>query len=83
MSTLQERLERLKASFAKKAPPEALTIMTRAVDDLRQSGILAGLPPVGSTLPEFALTDTEGTGVRSSELLAKGPLVVTFYRGTW
>ena len=83
MSTLQERLERLKASFAEKAPREALAIMTRAVDDLRDSGILEGLPAVGSALPAFELHDTEGTLVRSADLLGRAPLVVTFYRGTW
>ena len=83
MSTLQERLERLKASFAEKAPQQALAVMTRAVDDLRSSGILDRLPDVGSPLPAFELQDTDGTTVRSAELLAKGPLVVTFYRGTW
>ena len=83
MSTLKERLERLKASFAAKAPREALSVMTRAVDDLRDSGILEKLPAVGSTLPAFELTDTDGTVVRSAELLGAGPLVVTFYRGTW
>ena len=83
MSTLQQRLERLKASFAAKAPQEAQTIMARAVDDLRASGILDRLPAVGSQLPAFELADTDGATVRSSELLAQGPLVVTFYRGVW
>jgi peroxiredoxin len=33
--------------------------------------------------PSFALSDADGTIVTSSELLAKGPLVLTFYRGVW
>ena len=34
-------------------------------------------------LPAFELPDTEGSIVRSADLLARGPLVVTFYRGLW
>ncbi|MBW2457260.1 MAG: redoxin domain-containing protein [Deltaproteobacteria bacterium] len=33
--------------------------------------------------PEFALPDHEGTVVRLSDLLARGPVVVIFYRGHW
>ena len=83
MSTLNERLQRIKASFAKKAPADARAIMTRATEDLRASGILSGLPATGSGLPAFELTDTDGTIVRSADLLARGPLVVTVYRGVW
>ena len=38
---------------------------------------------VGDRAPEFTLPDVDGTLVSSHALLAKGPLVVTFYRGAW
>ncbi|KAI0871590.1 AhpC-TSA-domain-containing protein [Hypoxylon argillaceum] len=38
---------------------------------------------VGDKLPEFALTDATGKEVTSASLLAKGPLLITFYRGEW
>jgi len=37
----------------------------------------------GDRAPEFILKDANGREVSSRELLAKGPLVVTFYRGVW
>ncbi|MBN8904557.1 MAG: AhpC/TSA family protein [Rhodospirillales bacterium] len=37
----------------------------------------------GDKAPEFGLKDSDGDVVSSSELLAKGPLVVSFYRGVW
>ncbi|KAI3330897.1 AhpC-TSA-domain-containing protein [Ustulina deusta] len=37
----------------------------------------------GDKLPEFRLTDATGKEVTSSSLLAKGPLLITFYRGEW
>lgn len=38
---------------------------------------------VGAKAPDAALVDDEGKAVRLSELYAKGPVVVTFYRGGW
>ena len=57
--------------------------MHRAVDDLRRSGILERVPRVGDRAPEFTLPNAEERPVSSRELLARGPLVVTFYRGGW
>jgi peroxiredoxin len=37
----------------------------------------------GDKLPEFHLTDATGKEVSSADLLAKGPLLITFYRGEW
>ncbi|MFH2008828.1 MAG: hypothetical protein ABI333_19730 [bacterium] len=33
--------------------------------------------------PDFALPDQDGRQHRLSELLAKGPVVLVFYRGYW
>jgi peroxiredoxin len=38
---------------------------------------------VGDPLPSFALPNAHGAEVRSADLLAKGPLVLTFFRGAW
>ena len=83
MSSLQERLDRIKAGFAKQAPAEAIAVMEKALDDLSASGILSRIPKVGDVLPAFELPDTDGQVLRSTDLLARGPVVVTAYRGTW
>ncbi len=38
---------------------------------------------VGAKMPSFTLKDTDGKTVSSDELLNKGNLVITFYRGAW
>ena len=83
MSTLQERLDRIRTAFLAQASEEARTVMTRATEDLRSSGILDRIPLPGTELPPFALADTEGNLLRSSDLSSKGPLVLSFYRGHW
>ena len=83
MSTLKERLDRIREGFEAEAPEAALSVMHGATDALRASGIMDRIPKVGDTLPPFELPDTDGNPVSSADLLAKGPLVLTFYRGVW
>lgn len=37
----------------------------------------------GTKLPAFTLRDATGKDISSSDLLEKGPLLITFYRGEW
>jgi hypothetical protein len=81
--TLAERLDTIRQGADKRIPPDKRAIMHRATDDLRASGILNGVIKVGDPLPPFALKNAFGQEVRSSELLANGPLVLTVFRGSW
>lgn len=83
MRSLQERLDAIKAGFAKKAPAEAKALMARATQDLRDSGILDELPGPGDPLPAFELSGSGGETVRSADLVGPGHLVLSFYRGKW
>ncbi len=80
---LQAKLNAYKEGMVKKAPKEALDIMHRATEDLRNSKIMEGVVNVGDTAPAFELQDTADTLVRLKDLLSKGPLVLSFYRGKW
>lgn len=44
---------------------------------------VGGALGVGQRAPDFALPDIDGGTVRLSDLLANGPVVLTFYRGAW
>ena len=57
--------------------------MHRATADLIASGKALNAKKAGDKAPEFALKDPDGLVVSSGDLLAKGPLVVSFYRGVW
>jgi hypothetical protein len=83
MSTLQERLERISTAFAEQAPEPVVAAFHRMAEDLRASGILSRIPSEGDALPPFELFDTEGDLVRSADLVGRGPLVLTAYRGLW
>ena len=80
---LQDKLDEYKKSFLEKAPPEAVEVMQRATEDLKNSGILGKVLKVGEATPEFSLTDENGNLVELKGLLAQGPVVISFYRGQW
>jgi len=80
---LQEKLEAYKEGVLKKAPKEALDIMHRATEDLRNSAIMEGVAKVGDPAPEFELQNAAGERIRLKDLLSEGPLVLSFYRGKW
>ena len=86
--TLQDRLNAIKADFeAGKFPlrPTAadLESMSRATAELIAGGQAQRAVPAGDRAPDFVLSDPDGNPISSRELLAKGPLVVSFYRGVW
>ena len=81
--TLQDKLNNLKANFEKSAPKEAVEIMHRATSDLSNSGILDGVVKIGDTTPEFALKANDDKMIRLKDFFAKGPVVLSFYRGKW
>ena len=80
---LQDKLDEYKKSFLEKAPPEAVQIMQRATEDLKNSGILDKIIKAGESAPEFSLPDENGNLVELNNLLAQGPVVISFYRGQW
>jgi peroxiredoxin len=82
--SLQDKLDAFRADFeGNKAPPQVVAVMRKATADLIASGQAERALKAGMRAPEFALPDAHGQIVRSADLLQKGPLVVTFYRGVW
>ena len=83
MSRLQDQLDQITEQTRQLVQPERLAPNENAVAELFASGIEQQILPVGSLAPEFALPDANGRIVRSADLLALAPLIVTFFRGRW
>jgi len=81
--SLREELKSLRERAEAKRPAEIVATMHRAVDELRASGAPARVLKPGAQAPRFALPNAEERIVERETLLARGPLVVTFYRGRW
>jgi peroxiredoxin len=86
--TLQSKLDAFKADFEAGKPPynvpySVIETMHRATAELIASGVAQRALQAGDRLPAFTLSDPEGNLVSSIDLLALGPLVISFYRGVW
>ena len=80
---LREKLDTIREMAKTRIPPEARVIMERSVEELRASGIMAGVAKVGQPAPDFTLPNATGQEVSLKALLARGPVVLSFYRGRW
>ena len=81
--SLQEKLDAMREASKTRIPSEARAIMQRSIDELRASGIMNRIARVGQTAPDFTLPDAAGRPVGLKELLARGAVVLSFYRGRW
>ena len=86
--SLQAKLDAFKADFEAGKPPysvphSVIETMHRATAELIASGAASRAKKAGDIAPSFSLKDPEGIVVSSNELLKKGPMVVSFYRGVW
>ena len=82
--SLQEKLDAFKADFeSNKAPAAAIAAFHRSTRALIENGNADRALKAGERVPEFTLPDADGHLISSTALLAKGPLVLTFYRGVW
>ncbi|KAL7896348.1 thioredoxin-like protein [Trichoderma sp. TUCIM 5745] len=62
--------------------PAAKIISDAKASAEKQFDVKSTIQP-GQKLPEFTLQNASGVSVSSVDLLAKGPLLIVFYRGGW
>ncbi len=63
--------------------PDELKIMHRVTAEQRASGFHARMPKPGEPGPMFTLANQDGVDVSSAALVARGKLVMSFFRGRW
>ena len=81
--SLKAELKALQTRLESGRPADTVATMHRAVEELRTSGAAGRVLKVGERAPAFVLPNAAEQPIDSSALLARGPLVVTFYRGRW
>ena len=81
--SLAEKLTEMREAAAKRFPAEVAKIMHDATEDLANSGQVERVTKTGDTLPAFKLPNQNGDVIDSADLLARGPLMLTIYRGSW
>ncbi|MCB2100573.1 MAG: AhpC/TSA family protein [Rhodobacterales bacterium] len=81
--TLADDLRAQQDAAAQRMPADVLAVMARVFADLAASGLAGRALGVGDRAPDFTLPDATGKPLSSADLRARGPLVISFYRGSW
>ncbi len=83
MCPLREIYAERKELIARYVPADIQAIHARVIAELKEKHFAENSLQVGAKAPAFQLDDHNGTPVSSAELLAKGRLVICFFRGRW
>ncbi len=60
-----------------------MKVYEQGIEEVRKTGTAEKALKVGDKAPDFELPDATGKKVKLSDLTARGPVVVTWYRGGW
>jgi len=83
LRSLSEIYAERKELIAKYVPAETQAVHAQVVAELQRRNLAANIRPVGARVLDFDLQDHDGKPVRTTDLLAKGRLVLCFIRGRW
>ena len=81
--TLHDELQAVRQQVATQLPPDVLATMDGATTELANAGLAQRALQPGQCMTDFVLPDATGRRVASMALRARGPLLITFYRGEW
>ncbi len=87
-SDFVEQLAALRAALCDQLPTPQLAVLVRLTARLRRSGLLSHCVQVGESAPDFDFVRadgvrTDGASTSFYSQLAKGPVVINFFRGLW
>ncbi|WP_145204715.1 hypothetical protein [Planctomycetes bacterium Poly30] len=81
---LHETLRAIRTAFEEgPTPAEDIRVLDAHVEALRSSGLAERAIRAGTRAPDFAMRSTCGRTLALGELLANGPVVLTWFRGNW
>ncbi len=81
--SLLEQIKAMQVESLPQIPADTLKTMLAATERLVASGIDSNALQAGQQAPAFSLSNTRGELISLNALLAKGPVVINFYRGSW
>lgn len=81
--SLHDEMHALMGELGKKVPAEMMDKVGAFIGRLANDRVTRNVRKVGDVAPAFALQSASGHTVALAHLLAKGPVVVSFYRGEW
>ena len=83
MPTLSEQTQQALNDFVTGLPEDQQQTVSAAFQDLLSSSVTATAKKKGETAAAFELDNVRGGKLSLSEALSDGPVVLSFYRGSW
>lgn len=83
MKSLARQLDDYWAGLKERADPATLQVLLAESDHLLAERVAERALQVGDPAPDFTLPDQSGRPVSLSATLARGPVVLIFFRGGW
>ncbi len=83
MTKLQTAIDLMIQEFLAKVPADVAGKLDAGVERLMGSGLAEGAFGVGRKVPDVTMPNAMGQPVSLYEKLKDGPVVLTFYRGSW
>ena len=81
--SLNSQIQGLIHSFNTQLPPEVSALIEQGAGQISALPIAEKALNVGDRAPDYGLKNYDGELRQLQDYLAKGPLVLTFYRGLW
>ncbi|HHH44073.1 MAG TPA: AhpC/TSA family protein [Gammaproteobacteria bacterium] len=81
--TLAAQTQQTLQEFVSALPEEQQAIVGAAFQELLSSSVAAAARTSGDPAPDFVLASVRGGSLSLREALADGPVVLSFYRGSW
>ncbi|HYZ41592.1 MAG TPA: peroxiredoxin-like family protein [Stellaceae bacterium] len=81
--SLKAQLEACRREYETKAEPHVADAVRRSIQTLAETGLVAKAVKAGETAPVFKLRCGRGGFITLSDLLERGPVVVSFFWGDW
>jgi peroxiredoxin len=81
--SLKAQLDICRCSFEANAAPDLVAAMQRLIRQLAKTGPVANAVKAGKVAPRFRLRCGRGGFIDLSDLLDRGPVVISFFRGDW
>ena len=81
--SLTEEIQAQRQTSLKNASPGFTSLVEGMLKELRDHGMGINAPNVGDNAPDFTLPSATGGSLRLHDQLARGPVILAFYRGGW
>jgi peroxiredoxin len=81
--SLRAQLDACRHAFEATTPPSVAAALQDSIAELAQTGLVRHAIKAGEMAPPFRLRRRDGGFVSLSDVLDRGPAVISFFRGAW